>query len=351
MKYSPAPKPGPVVQPGEFIFAASHLDHGHIYGQCGGLIEAGGDLRYVYDPDPKRLADFVKKFPQAKPVDSYDRLLDNSEIRLIATAAIPCERGPLGCLAMRAGKDYFTDKAPFTTLEQLAEARNVAAEIGRKYAVYYSERLHSEAAIFAGQLIERGAVGRVVQVVGFGPHRCNPTSRPAWFFERAKYGGILTDIGSHQVEQFLTYTGAKGGRVSHAAIANYHYKDHPELEDFGEASFILDNGTSAYCRIDWLTPTGLGTWGDGRTIILGTTGYLELRKVIDIGREKTGNHVYLVNDEVQEHYEVGGQVGFPYFGQLILDCLNRTENAMTQAHAFLAAELSMQAQAAAVKLE
>lgn len=351
MKYTPAPKPVPVVKPGEFVFAASHLDHGHIYGQCEGLIQAGGDLRYVYDTDAERLAAFVKKFPKAEPVDSYERLLDNPEIRLIANAAVPCDRGPLGLLAMKAGKDYFTDKSPFTTLEQLAEARKVAVETGRKYAVYYSERIHSEAGIFAGQLIEQGAIGRVIQVTGFGPHRCNPAARPAWFFQRAKYGGILTDIGSHQAEQFLTYTGAKGGRVAHAAIANYRYKDKPELDDFGEASFILDNGASAYFRVDWLTPTGLGSWGDGRTIILGTTGYIELRKVIDISHDKDGNHVYLVNDEVQEHYQVTGQVGFPYFGQLILDCLNRTENAMTQAHTFLAAELSMKAQAAAIKLE
>jgi predicted dehydrogenase len=351
MPYEPLPKPVPVVKPGEFIFAASHLEHGHIYNQCQGLIEAGGELRYVYDTDPERLAAFCKRFPTARPVDSFDRLLEIDEIKLVASAGVPSERGPIGCRVMEAGKDYFVDKAPFTSLGQLETARKVAAATDRKYAVYYCERLHSETSIFAGQLIEQGAIGRILQVAGFGPHRLNAPSRPAWFFERAKYGGILCDIGSHQAEQLLFYTGATDARVAHAAVANYNSKEYPELEDFGEASLVANNGASGYFRIDWFTPTGLGTWGDGRLLILGTKGYIELRKVLDIGRDPEGEHLFLVDEQSQQHFKVKGKVGFPYFGRLILDCLNRTENAMTQAHAFKAAEVSLRCQEAAIRLE
>lgn len=108
---------------------------------------------------------------------------------------------------MRAGKDYFTDKAPLISLEQLDAARAAVRETGRKYMVCFSERLQSESAVYAGELIRQGAIGRVIQVLGMGPHRLNAPSRPAWFFERARYGGILCDIGSHQIEQFLFYTG------------------------------------------------------------------------------------------------------------------------------------------------
>jgi len=252
---------------------------------------------------------------------------------------------------MEAGKDYFVDKAPFTSLEQLEDARKVVAATDRIYAVNYCERIYSESAIFAGQLIEQGAIGRVLQVAGFGPHRLNAPSRPSWFFERAKYGGILCDIGSHQAEQILFYTGATDARVAHAAVANYNSKDYPELEDFGEASLVLNNGASGYFRIDWFTPTGLGNWGDGRVIILGTKGYIELRKALDIGHDKEGEHLYLVDEQGQHHFAVKGKVGFPYFGQLILDCLNRTETAMPQTHTFKAAEISLRCQAAAIRLE
>src|SRR6201997_3481187 len=345
--YAPKGKPTPVCQPGDFKFAAVALDHGHIYGQCNGLGEAGGELKWVFDPDPAKVEAFRKKFPQAGPARSLDEVLADPDIRLIAAAAVPSERGPLGVQVMRAGKHYFTDKTPFTQLAQFAEAKQVAAETGKKYMVYYSERLHVECAVFAGNLVEQGAIGRVVQVLGLGPHRLNAESRPAWFFEKAKYGGILCDIGSHQIEQFLFYSGASDATVTSARVANYANKDYPELEDFGDASLVADNGATSYFRGDWLTPGGLRTWGAGRAVILGTKGYIEMRKYIDVSREADGNHLFLVNGETEQHFSLTGKVGFPFFGRLILDCLNGTETAMTQQHAFKAAELCLKAQAAA----
>ncbi|TAG30713.1 MAG: gfo/Idh/MocA family oxidoreductase, partial [Verrucomicrobia bacterium] len=223
------------------------------------------------------------------------------------------------------------------------------ARTGRKYAVYFSERLHVESAMYATELVQQGAIGRVLQVIGLGPHRLG-TGRPDWFFKKAQYGGILCDIGSHQFEQFLTFTGATDAAVAHAAVANYANPHTPELEDFGEANLVGDNAATNYVRVDWFTPQGLSTWGDGRTTLLGTKGYIELRKYVDIARERTGDHVYLVDDSGEHHLKVAGRVGFKYFGELILDCLSRTEKAMTQRHTFKAAELCLRAQAAARRL-
>jgi predicted dehydrogenase len=350
MNYAPQGKPRPVVKPGEFVFAAAHLDHGHINGQCNGLLEAGATLKWVFDPDPAKVNAFRAKYPQVRVARALDEILGDADVRLVAAAAVPCDRGPIGCRVMRAGKDYFTDKTPFTTLDQLAEARRVATETGRKYMVYFSERLHVECAVAAGDLVHGGAIGRVIQVLGLGPHRLGKASRPAWFFERAKYGGILCDIGSHQFEQFLFYSGATDATVTHAAVGNYDNPDTPELEDFGEATLLGNNGTTNYVRVDWFTPAGLSTWGDGRTIILGTKGYIEMRKYVDVARDKSGDNLYLVDGQGEKRLSLVGQVGFPFFGGLIIDCLNRTEKAMTQAHAFKAAELCLKAQAAARRL-
>ncbi|MCP1312021.1 Gfo/Idh/MocA family protein [Paenibacillus tyrfis] len=351
MNYAPQGKPNPVVKPGEFAFAAIGLDHGHIFGMCNGLMEAGADLVAVYDPDPAKVEAFVKRYPQAKAAASEEEILHDPSIQLVAAAAVPSERGALGVRVMNAGKDYFTDKTPFTALSQLEAARAKVKETGRKYMVYFSERLHVESAVFAGELIQKGAIGRVVHVMGWGPHRLNAPTRPQWFFEREKYGGILCDIGSHQIEQFLFYTGAEDATVVSSRVANYHNKQYPELEDFGDATLTGDNGATFYFRVDWLTPDGLGTWGDGRTLIVGTDGYIELRKYIDIARDKQGDHVYLVNKEGERHFSVHGEVGYPFFGQLILDCIHRTENAMTQEHAFKAAELCLKAQQQSVRVE
>ncbi|MCC2333079.1 Gfo/Idh/MocA family protein [Cellulomonas wangsupingiae] len=348
--YAPAPVPAPVVGPGEFTIAAIGLDHGHIYGQVEGLVGAGAELAWVYDPDPRKVADFAARHPGVRIARSEAEVLDDPAVHLVAGAAVTSERCALGIRVMEAGKDYFTDKAPLTTLEQLAAAKDAVARTGRTYAVYYSERLHVETAVFASQLIAQGAIGRVLQVIGTGPHRLG-RGRPDWFFDKERYGGILCDIGSHQIEQILHYTGASDGEVVRSQIANYHHPEHPGLDDFGDAMLVMDNGATGYFRCDWFTPDGLQTWGDGRTIILGTEGFIEQRKYMQLGDpQATGGHLYLANGHEETAFHLTGQVGYPYFGELVLDCLNRTENAMTQEHAFKAAELSVLAQLHAVDL-
>ncbi|VGO13724.1 D-xylose dehydrogenase [Pontiella desulfatans] len=345
--YAPTAEAEKVVEPGEFVFASAFLDHGHIYGQTNGLKDSGATLKWVYDPDPKKVADFVAKNPEAQVAESYEQILEDPEVKLVASAAVPSERAEIGFKAMKAGKDYFTDKAPFTTLGQLDTARRLVAETGQKYMVYYSERLHNEASMKAGELIANGAIGRVLQVINLAPHRLSKSIRPDWFFDKEKYGGILTDIGSHQFEQFLHYTGAKDATINFARVENFNNADTPGLDDFGEASLTADNGASFYCRLDWFTPDGSPVWGDGRVFVVGTEGTLEARKYMDVGRKAPDSRIFLTTgDEVQE-IECFENVGFPFFGELILDCIHRTENAMTQEHAFKAAELSLQAQAMA----
>jgi len=344
MDFAPKGKPTPVVKPGEFVFAAIGLDHGHIGGMCNGLIEAGGILKYIYDTNEDRLKQYLTTYPTARAARSEEEVLSDTNVQLIATATIPSKRGPLGLRALDAGKDFFADKAPFTTLAQLEDAKKAVARSKKIWAVYYSERLHSEAGIFAGQLIDEGAIGKVIQTIGTGPHRISINKRPDWFLAREQNGGILCDIGSHQIEQFLYYTGAKDATIMAAQVENYNYTAYPGIDDFGDCTLKADNGTTGYFRVDWLTPDGLSSWGDGRTIILGTDGFIELRKNLDLAKSTKGEHLFLANQQGEQYFDTNGVVGFPYFGQLILDCLNRTENAMPQEHTFKAAELCIRAQ-------
>ncbi|MBR0464214.1 MAG: Gfo/Idh/MocA family oxidoreductase [Clostridia bacterium] len=347
--YALEPMPAPAVHPGEFVIAAASLEHGHIYGMCRGLVEAGATVEWVFDRDAEKAAAFTRSFPGARIAASLDEILNEPNVRLVCAAAVPNERANLGVRVMEAGKDYFTDKTPLTTLDQLGRVRRTAERTGRKYFVYYSERIHSEAGVYAGQLVERGVIGRPVHVDGFGPHRIGPPeSRPDWFYDHARYGGILCDIGSHQIEQFLFYCGCSDAQVKCAHVDNFAHKVYPGLEDFGEATLIGDNGATQHFRVDWLTPEGLSTWGDGRVFILGTEGYIELRKYVNVAsHDGTHDHVYVVDSRGERHFDVSGRVGYPFFRDVILDCLNRTERAMTQAHALKAAELCVKAQLAA----
>jgi predicted dehydrogenase len=350
MNYAPKGESRIVVRPGQFSFAAVSLEHGHIYGMCNGLLEAGAELKWVYDPDPAKVNAFLSRFPGTPVAESEVQVLEDASIHLVAGAAVPCDRGDLGLRVQQHGKHYFTDKTPFTTFAQLERARESVKRTGLKWYVYFSERLHVEGAVMAGKLVREGRVGRVLQVMNIAPHRLDKAHRPAWFFQRAKYGGILCDIGSHQIEQFLFYAGATDARVLHAKVANYANPDYPEFEDFGDATLLADNGATQYLRVDWFNPDGLRTWGDGRLFILGTEGYIEVRKYLDVTRSGAGDHVFLVTGEKEAYIPAAGKTGFPFFGEFVLDCIHGTENSMPQRHVFKAAELCLEAQSMAVRI-
>jgi predicted dehydrogenase len=312
------------------------------------IVGGGGTLVSVYAPEQDLLRGFTRRYPAVKVASGEAEILEDSSIQLVASAGIPVERALLGMRVMKAGKDYMADKPGIVTLDQLKKVRKIQKETGRIYSILYSERLSNPASVKAGELIQSGAIGKVIQTIGLGPHRMNPASRPPWFFDPDKAGGILCDIGSHQCDQFLYYTGSKEAKVSFSQIGNFNTSSYPEYQDFGDMSVYSPHATG-YIRIDWFTPDGLATWGDGRTFILGTEGYIEMRKYIDIAGRKGGNHLFLVNKKETLYFDCS-PVYMPYGEQLVSDVVNRTETAMTQDHCFLATELALTAQKMARRL-
>ncbi|MGM9511273.1 Gfo/Idh/MocA family protein [Larkinella sp. GY13] len=323
-------------------FSAIGLNHGHIYGQVEAVIRGGGQLVSFYAKEPDLAAAFTKRYPDAKLAKSEKEILDDSSIQLVVSAGIPDERAPLGIRVMKAGKDYMADKPGITTLEQLAEVRKVQQATKRIYSIMYSERFENKATVKAGELVKAGAIGKVIQTIGLGPHRMNAKTRPEWFFDKQRFGGIICDIASHQFDQFLFFTGSTQAEVVASQVGNTNHPQYPKFEDFGDA-MVRGNGGTGYIRVDWFTPDGLKSWGDGRLTILGTDGFIELRKNVDIAGRDGGNHLILVDNKETKYIDCSKETT-PYGTQLIDDILNRTETAMTQAHCFLATELALKAQ-------
>lgn len=329
-------------------FSVIGINHDHINGQVDLLLRAGAELVSVYAKEAELLEAFTKKYPQVKVVGDPRQIYEDKSLQLVVSAAIASERAPIGITAMQYGKDYMSDKPGFTTLAQLAEARKVQAETGRIYSICYSERFENKATVKAGELVAQGRIGKVVQTIGLGPHRAKLPTRPDWFFVKEQYGGILTDIGSHQCDQFLFFTGSTEAKAVSSSVANYKHPQYPELEDFGQV-VLQGNGGNGYVRVDWYTPDGLPTWGDGRLTILGTEGYIELRKYVDIAGREGGNHLFVVDQQGVEYIDCN-EVFLPYGQQLVNDILTRSETAMSQAHCFLASELALTAEAQATRL-
>lgn len=329
-------------------FSTIGIDHNHGYFQVDQLTEAGCELVSFWATDPAQIDRFSKTYPQARLARSMEEIMEDESIHLINCAAIPSERAAIGVMAMQHGKDFLVDKPGLTSLAQLAEVKRVQAETKRFYSIWFGERLDERATVKAGELVHAGAIGKVVQTIGIGPHHLTLTPRPWWFFKKEKYGGILIDIGSHQFDQFLYFTGSTEAEVVCAQVGNFAHPEYPELEDFGDV-VVRGNGGVGYARLDWYNPDGLGTWGDVRLLILGTDGYIETRKNCDIAGRPGGEHLFLVDKKGIQYIDCR-DTELPFGKQLINDIHDRTEVAMTQAHVFLAAELGLKADAMATRL-
>jgi predicted dehydrogenase len=335
-------------------FAVCGISHPHIYGMVEAVKRGGGVLTKVWALEPDLLAAFQKRYPDAAVAATQDEIVHDPSIQLVLSSQIANERAPLGVRCMKAGKDFLSDKPGITTLEQLKEVRETIASTGRIYAIMYSERLEVKAAVKSGELIQAGAIGNVIQTINIAPHqiRQRPGSdagsagsidgRPAWFWKDVQFGGILCDIGSHQVDQFLYYTGSSKAEVVASQVANVRHPSHPQFQDFGDMMLRGNNGFG-YVRLDWFTPYGLGTWGDGRLFILGTEGYIEVRKYTNVAVSKQGNLLFIVDQKEARCIDCNN-LTLPFGPQFVSDIVNRTHTAQDQAQCLLAAELSIKAQ-------
>ncbi|PYE86603.1 Gfo/Idh/MocA family protein [Phyllobacterium leguminum] len=323
-------------------FAAIGIEHDHIFGQTACLLDAGAELVGFHAGDNELSRAYAEKYPDIPDVDDIRRLLEDDGIDLIISAAVPDERAGIAIEAMRAGKDVMVDKPGMVTMAQLEEVRQVQAETGRIFSILYSEHFENRATVKAGELVGAGAIGKVISLAGFGPHRLRAPTRPAWFFERERYGGILVDIGSHQCEQFLFFTGADTADILSATARNRAHPQWPGLQDTGSIH-LATTEADGFIHVDWFTPDGLPSWGDGRLFITGTEGAIELRKNIDVAGREGGNHL-LLTDRQGVHYMDCSQVPLPYGRQLLADIRDRTETAMPQARCFAAMELALRAQ-------
>ena len=326
-------------------FGVVGVNHGHIYGMIDAATRGGGELVSFHAREPELAGEFQRRYPSARQVSDERGILEDSTIQLVLSSITPVERAPLGIRVMQQGKDYMVDKPGITTLDQLTDVRRVQAATRRIYSVVYSERFENGATVRAGELVRDGAIGQVIQTVGFGPHRIHPPDRPAWFWDPSQHGGIICDIGAHQFDQFLFFTGSTAGEIVASQVRNVRHPDHPSFQDFGDVMVRGNRGTG-YIRVDWFTPDGLPSWGDTRLTILGTDGYMEIRKNVDLAGRSGGNHLFIVDRAGVRYMDCDG-VDLPYGRQLIDDVLGRTETAMTQNHCFLATELALRAQAQA----
>src|SRR5437588_9312131 len=224
-------------------FSVCGMSHDHIHGMIGAVQRGGGTLGAAWGGEEDKLATFRKRYPDVKIVATQDEIINDPSTQLVLSSQIANERAGIGIRAMKYGKDFLSDKPGATTLEDLAQIRKTIAETKKIYAIMYSERLEVKAAVKAGELVQAGAIGRVIQTINIAPHQIiqghggdarGSGGRPDWLWNPVQYGGILCDIGSHQVDQFLYYTGSTEAEIAESQIANVNHPQHAHFQDFGD---------------------------------------------------------------------------------------------------------------------
>lgn len=323
-------------------FAIIGIDHNHWANHARILLNAGAEFAAAYSDKPELVANFRQVYPHVPVAPSADAIYEDPSIAVIGGSTMPAERASVSIRAMEHGKDVLADKPAVTTLQQLDEIERVQRATGRIWCLYSNEHYDRRCTVKAGELAAQGAIGRVVQTTGFGPHKTNSQLRPAWFFDRSVSGGIIGDIGTHQIEQFLYFTNSNTARIVHSQTGNFAHPDQPDFEDYGDVALEGDGGVGWF-RVDWYTPDSINIAGDIRLFVLGTQGYMEMRKYFDPAGRPGQEHLFVANNQGVNFIDTS-DVPLTFAARFLDDVRNRTETAMLQQRSFLVTRLATEAQ-------
>jgi len=321
-------------------------DHNHLYEIIDRLVKAGAEA--VAHTAEGQFVEHYSRWQTGSAERSFDDILADDSIDLIVTAAIPNRRASIALAAIEAGKHVISDKPGLTTMDQLDALRSAVADRpGRPWTVLFTERFENRAINEAVRLAQSGAVGTVVHVVGAGPHTMWAERRPDWFWDPEATGGILVDVGSHQVDQFMSITGAVAADVSivSSMVGNVASAEHPDMQDIGSMTLAAGVVVGDH-RLDYLTARGLGTWGDCRLMIVGTEGAIEARANVDIAGYEGSEHLIVVDAEGTRRVDISGVV-VDWAELALADVADDGEQLMTQQHAIDVTDVCLRARAAA----
>lgn len=328
---------------GPVRFAVVGADHLHLFQLVAGLVRAGA-APAAHTADGDLVAGYAGWQAGSEQRD-LQSILEDADIDLVVTVGVPSGRAAVAVAAIGAGKSVLSDKPGVTTRAQLDGLRAALdGRAGRPWTVLFTERFENRAVSRAVQLVHEGAIGQVVHVAGAGPHSLHADGRPDWFWDPARSGGILVDIGSQQVDQFVAVAAPDDPasvQVGASRVGNVSCAERPAMQDTGTMT-LLAPGVVGEHRVDWLAPAGLGTWGDARLTITGTAGTVEVRANVDVDGRPGGEHLLLVDTGGARRIDVSADP-LPWPELLVADLADGGERLMTQDHVLAVCDLALRA--------
>jgi predicted dehydrogenase len=321
------------------------IEHLHLFEMIDGLVRVGAETVCHAADGP--LADMYAGWRTDSESRPRDDVLADDSLDLIVTAAVPAERADIAVAALQAGRHVLAAKPAMTTIEDLDRIDRAARETGVRWWVFFSERLSNRAVNEAVRRVHAGDIGELVAITGMAPHTLAADGRPDWFFDPDRSGGILVDVAAHQADQLLAFAGPGSTEVLAAAVDNLATPGHPAFCDVGRMSLrhtTTDNRVVlSDHHVDWLSPAGLGTWGDVRLFITGTTGSIEVRSNIDVVGHPGAEHLILVDGASARRIDCSGVV-IDWAERLRADVELGTDSFMTHDHVVAACNIVLDAQ-------
>lgn len=329
---------------GAVRFTVVGIEHLHVFELVQGLLDAGAvDVGHAAEPGPLR--DLYEGWRTESPQLTTEEALTGGDVDLVVLAGVPSERAAHAISALDAERSVLSDKPGVTTLDQLTDVISAEMYGAQRWWVLFSERFGNRSVTEAVARARSGAIGRIVDVVGLGPHTLAADSRPDWFWSPERSGGILGDIATHQIDQFCAIVDpacATEIHVTASSVGNVACSDHPEMEDIGRFS-LEGGGATGNHRVDYLTAAGLGTWGDCRLMITGTDGTLEVRANIDPAGADGGEHLIQVDASGTTRIDTSG-VEIDWAQRLLADLADGGDRLMPAAHVHRVCRLALIAQ-------
>lgn len=255
--------------------AMAGLAHGHGVGFLGSALNLGGvSVTGFYDDENPANAQEASKQFNAPVYSNLDELLQNSGANTLITAAINSSKADIIVKAIDTGLNIISDKPLVTTMEDLNRITD-ALERNKNVKLYLmlSER-YNPVLVTAKKLIDAGEIGQIVSIINMRPHRLKPEGRPAWMFDSSLYGGIINDLGVHDIDIATYLSGSDVQEILAASTSNMRYTEFDDFNDNGEAMLRLKNGCIVFILESWLTPEKYPHHGEMKFIVHGTKGQI-----------------------------------------------------------------------------
>lgn len=258
-------------------FVGIGFAHGHIDSVVRGFRAMPGvELVGIWDADPHRLADRQAKLGVPAFAD-YREMLDATKPHFAAVCPANCDKGDVIAECAARGVHVFADKPLVIRRPDLEKAETAVRRSGIEAWAYLTLR-YSPPFYTIAQRIAGGEIGEVVSVYAAGPHKLNLPMRTREMLDADLNGGVLVDLGSHDIDLARWYIGREPVDVV-ATMACRRFTQVPNFYDTAQAFFRFEGNIPAYIEESWLQPDA--SRGDRRCLVVGTQGTLEYRACDD----------------------------------------------------------------------